>query len=166
MITTTETTTTARPPQVGEKAPDFKLILATGGMFQLSEATKKGPVIVAFFPGAFTGTCTKEMCSFTSSWNEYSKLGAQFVGVSVDSKHAQKAFIEKEKLGVPLASDFEKTTVRQWGVQWDSPWGVASKRATFIVDRSGVVRHANVQANASEEPNYAEIQAALAKVRT
>jgi peroxiredoxin len=157
----------ARTPNVGDKAPNFELPIgkdeATGKakLFNLHEAAKRGPVVVAFFPGAFTGTCTKEMACFTNDWNKYAALGAQFIGVSVDSVIALKAFAEKNNYKVPFASDFERRTVSQWNLLGSFWWGPASKRATFIVDRTGTVRYANVQANSDVEPNYAEIQAAL-----
>lgn len=161
MSATTAATSMGRPPKVGEKAPDFTLNTTDGKPWTLSQALRNGPVVVCFMPGAFTGTCTKEMCNFTAHWSEYQTLGAQVVGVTVDSKHAQMAWAAKEGIKIPLVSDFEKMVNAQWGVQWTSPWGLTNKRATFVVDRTGVVRYANVQTNASEEPNYAEIQQTL-----
>lgn len=158
---TTTTATIGRTPQVGQKAPEIKLNTSTGTPWSLHDAVKNGPVVVCFMAGAFTGTCTKEVCNFTANWNQYEKLGAQVVGVTVDSKHAQNAWIAKENLKIPLVSDFEKKTVHAWGLSWDSPWGTTSKRSTFVVDRTGTVRYANVQAVASDEPNYGDVQAAL-----
>lgn len=166
-----QTATVARTPAVGEKAPNIELPTgkdpATGKatMFNLAEACKNGPVIVAFYPGAFTGTCTKEMCNFTDTWNEYAKLGAQFIGISVDSVVAQKAFAEKNNIKVPFASDFERKTVNQWNLLWNSWWGPVAKRATFVVDRSGAIRYSHVQTDANLEPPYDEIKAALAKLK-
>jgi glutaredoxin-dependent peroxiredoxin len=159
----TSTTTTAAPPQVGQKAPEITLPNTMDGSkpWSLHEALKKGPVVVAFMPGAFTGTCTKESCNFTANLSDYAKFGAQVVGVTVDSKHAQAAWAARDNIKIPLLSDFEKKTVTAWGLTWASSWGNTTKRATFIVDRNGIVRYANVQPNASDEPNYAEIQKAL-----
>lgn len=155
------TTTQARPPQVGQKAPDFSLVSAQVGTFTLGEAAKKGPVVVAFFPGAFTTPCTKEMCNFSDNWTAYEKLGAQVVGVSVDSKHAQKAFAEKSNIKVPMASDFEKKTVQAYGLGWNANWGLTSKRAVFVVGRDMTVKWAWITEDAGVEPPYAEIQKAL-----
>lgn len=157
----TQTTTVGRAPTVGEKAPDLSLNTSTGTPWSLKDAVTNGPVVVAFMPGAFTGTCTKEVCSFTANWNQYQTLGAQVVGVTVDSKHAQNAWIAKENVKIPLLTDFEKKFVNAWGVTWDSSWGKTAKRATFVVDKTGTIRYANVQAVAGDEPNYADIQKAL-----
>lgn len=155
------TTTMATPPQVGQTAPDITLPTTDGKPWTLGEAIRKGPVVLCFMPGAFTGICTKEMCNFTANWSQYEKLQAQVVGITVDSKHAQLAWAAKENIRIPLLSDFEKKILNGWGLGWNSSWGLTNKRATFVVDRSGVVRYAAVQANAGEEPNYAEIQKTL-----
>ena len=166
MTTTTTSTMMGKTPTVGDKAPNFELVNGKGAdgkatKFNLLEACKNGPVVVAFFPGAFTGTCTKEMCNFSETWAEFAKLSAQFIGVSVDSWHAQKAFAEKHNIKVPFASDFEHKTVDAWNVVWNSWWGPVAKRATFVVDRTGTITYANVQSDANLEPNYAEIKNAL-----
>jgi peroxiredoxin len=168
--TSTQTTTMTKTPSIGDKAPNFVLVNGKGPdgkatFYNLHEACKNGPVILAFFPGAFTGTCTKEMCRFSDDWSEWSMLKAQFVGVSVDSWHAQKAFAEKNGIKVPMASDFERKAINTYGVVWNSWWGPTAKRATFIVDRNATVQYANVQTNMDLEPNYAEIRAALSKVK-
>lgn len=155
-----------KPPGVGDPAPDFRLVNGKGSdgratFFQLSEACRKGPVIVAFFPGAFTATCTKELCSFSDHWAAYESLGAQFVGVSVDSWRVLDAFAKANKVRLGFASDFERTTINRWGLVWDSWWGPCSRRATFVVDRRGTVRYARVEEDADREPDYAAIQAAL-----
>lgn len=158
MTTTTTTTTT---PQVGEKAPEIALNTADGKPWRLSEAVRQGPMVLCFMPGAFTGTCTKEMCAFTDRINDFQKTGAQVVGITVDSKHAQAAWSARDNIQVPLVSDFEKKVLNEWGLGWASSWGLTYKRATFVLDRSGTVRYANVQANASEEPPYDEVRRAV-----
>lgn len=163
--TSSTTTTTGSPPEVGQKAPDFTLPVAgTKETWTLSKATQKGPVVLAFFPGAFTGTCTKEFCTFTADWGQFEKLGAQVVGVNVDSVHSQKAWAEKEHIKIPLVSDFEKKVVPQYGIVWNAWWGLTSKRAVFVVDQSGVVRYRWVSEDAGVEPNYADLKAALQKL--
>lgn len=159
-----------KAPAVGEPAPPLILLMpkdATGKprVFDLHAAIKQGPVIVAFFPGTFTSTCTSEMACFTNDWNQYAALGAQFIGVSVDSVPSQKAFTEKHGYKVPFGSDFEKKAIRDWGVESKFWWGHVSRRATFVVDRNGVVRYADVQQNSDFEPNYTEIQAVLKTLR-
>ncbi len=159
MVTTT--TTMPATPQVGQKAPEIALTTSQGTPWSLTATVRNGPVVVCFMPGAFTGTCTKEMCNFTANWPQYEKMGSQVVGITVDSKHAQNAWAAKENIKIPLLTDFEKKTSQAWGVAWNSPWGWTNKRATFVVDRSGLVRYAHVQANAADEPPYADIQKAL-----
>lgn len=159
-----------RPPRVGEKAPRLELINGKGpdgkaAWFRLSEACRKGPVVVAFFPGAFTATCTKELCRFTEDWSRYDSLGVGFIGVSVDSWRVLEAYARAHDIRVPLGSDFERVAVREWGLVWDSWWGPCARRATFVVDRSGTIRFAEVQADADPEPDYAGIQATLQGLR-
>lgn len=161
----TTTATMSQPPTVGQKAPDFTLNGTDGKPWTLSQAVKNGPVVVCFLPGAFTAVCTKEMCNFTTNWSQYQALNAQVVGVTVDSIPAQRAWAAKENIRIPLASDFEKKVLQQWGLVWGASWGNTYKRATFVVDRAGTVRYANVQAVAGEEPNYPEIQKALQELK-
>ncbi|MBI2078893.1 MAG: redoxin domain-containing protein [Euryarchaeota archaeon] len=166
-MTQTASSTVGRTPRVGEKAPNFELPMGRqegtykARLFNLHEACKSGPVVVAFFPGTFTKTCAKEMACFTSDWNRYASLGAQFIGVSVDSVPNQKAWAEKHGYTVPFASDLRGRVLREWDLVWESWWGPVYKRATFIIDRGGVVRYASVLASVDLEPDYTEIQAAL-----
>ncbi len=158
-----------KPPTVGEKAPRLDLVTGKGPdgrptWFRLHEAVKKGPVIIAFFPGAFTSTCTSEMACFTRDWNKYAASGAQVIGVSVDSFPSLRAFSEKHGYKVPFGSDFEKVATREWGLEEPFWWGRVAKRATFIVGRDGVVRYADVLPDSDLEPNYAEIQQVIQKL--
>ena len=155
--------TAGTPPKVGEKAPRLELVTGKGPdggptWFRLQEAIQNGPVIVAFFPGAFTSTCTSEMACFTRDWNKYGASGVQVIGVSVDSFPSLRAFSERHGYKVPFGSDFEKVATRAWGLEEPFWWGRVAKRATFIVDRDGVVRYADVLPNSDLEPDYAEIQ--------
>lgn len=155
------TTVNTKTVTVGQKAPDFTLPLATGDSVTLSQVCEKGPVVVAFFPGAFTTPCTKEVCTFSEGWGEFEKLGAHFIGVTPDSIHAQKAWIARDNIQVPLASDFEKTVLDLYGVGWNAPWGLTNKRCVFVVNKQGVVSYAWVSEDAKAEPNYAEIRECL-----
>jgi glutaredoxin-dependent peroxiredoxin len=160
-MTTTTATTTGHSPRVGEMAPDFTLNTSDGTPWTLSQAVQNGPVVLAFMPGAFTTPCTKEMCTFTDNLNTYKELNAQVVGVTVDSRHAQNAWKQRDNIQVPLLSDFEKTVSSQWGNLWDAPWGKTNRRSTFVIDRSMKVRFAFVQEKAGDDPPYADVQAAL-----
>lgn len=160
----------ARTPTVGDKAPD--LVLATGKdpstgkavIFRLSEAVKEGPVVVAFFPGAFTSTCTKELCAFSDAWDAWAGLGARFIGVSVDSVPALRAYAAKHAIKLLLGSDFERVAIRRWNVVWDSWWGPVAKRSTFVVDRTGTIRYARVESSQDDEPPYDDIKAVVSSL--
>ena len=101
---------------VGAKAPDFTLHNQNHELVTLSDVLKKGPVVLAFLPGAFSGTCTTELCTFRDSAGELDTLSAQVLGVSVDTFFALKAWSDANKFTFPLLSDFNKTVIAQYGV--------------------------------------------------
>ncbi len=154
--------------RLGQKAPEFALPDADKKTRALSEFTNQGPVILAFFPFAFSGTCDKEMCTFRDGFGTLQSTGTQLVGVSVDSSYSLKAFAQTYNLQFPLLSDFNKKVVRLYGVLQD-PWvglgykGVA-KRATFVLDKRGILRHRWVTDIPSEEPPYGEVMKAAQKL--
>jgi peroxiredoxin len=149
---------------VGAKAPDFTLPDQDNKPVTLSEQLKKGPVVLAFFPAAFSGVCTTEMCRFRDSASDLDKVHAQVIGVSVDTFFALKAWADAQKLRFPLLSDFNKTVIRQYGVTNPDMIGMKdiAKRAVFVIDKSGVVRHREVLEDARNEPDYAKVNQALA----
>ena len=149
---------------VGAKAPDFTLMNQDREPVTLSEQLKKGPVVLAFMPAAFSGTCTTEMCTFRDSSSDLNKVSAKVLGVSVDSFFALKAWADAQKLNFPLLSDFNKTVIRQYGVVNPDMIGLKdiSKRAVFVIDRNGVVRHREVLDDARNEPDYGKVKQALA----
>lgn len=154
------------PPRVGQPAPALDLVMpkdASGrpGRFVLADAVKKGPVIVAFIPGAYTSTCHEEMCNFRDSWGEFAKLDAQFIAVSPDGPHVQKAWATDIGVTLPFGSDLDKENIRRWGVEWRAWWGTVAKRATFVVDKNGIVRFAEVLPDADLLPTYQRIREAL-----
>lgn len=154
--------------RLGQRAPEFSLPDADKKTRSLGEFTRLGTVILAFFPFAFSGVCDKEMCAFRDGFGALQGAGAQLVGVSVDSSFSLKAFAQTYNLQFPLLSDFNKKVTKLYGVLQD-PWpglgykGVA-KRATFVVDRKGVLRHRWVTEIPSEEPPYAEVVKAAQKL--
>jgi peroxiredoxin len=150
----------------GAKAPDFTLPNQDREPVTLSEQLKKGPVVLAFFPAAFSSVCTTEMCTFNDSSSELSKLDATVLGVSVDTFFALKAWSDAQSLNFPLLSDFNKDVIRQYGVVNPDMIGLKdiSKRATFVIDRGGIVRHAEVLEDARNEPDYAKVKQALASL--
>jgi peroxiredoxin len=149
---------------VGAKAPDFTLPNQDREPVTLSEQLKKGPVVLAFFPAAFSSVCTTEMCNFRDSASELNAVNATVLGVSVDTFFALKAWADAQKLNFPLLSDFNKTTIRQYGVVNPDMIGLKdiAKRAVFVIDRNGVVRHREVLDDARNEPDYGKVKQALA----
>ena len=148
---------------VGSTAPDFTLTNQDRQPVTLS-AQRGKPVVLAFFPAAFSSVCAKEMCTFRDSMAQLGKANAQVFGISVDTFFTLKAFQTDQKLTFPLLSDFNKDVIRKYGVVNPDMIGLKdiSKRATFVIDRSGVVRHAEVLEDARNEPDYAKVKQTLA----
>jgi peroxiredoxin len=151
---------------VGNKAPDFTLQNQDRDNVTLSEELKKGPVVLAFFPAAFSGTCQKEMCTFRDSAADLNKVNAKVLGVSTDTFFALKAWGDQQKLNFPLLSDYNKDIIRKYGVVNPDMIGLKdiAKRAVFVIDRSGTVRHREVLDDARNEPNYDEVKKSLASL--
>ncbi len=153
-------------PEVGEKAPEFSLYDSEKKMRSLSEFLAPGQkTILAFFPGAFTSTCTKEMCAFRDMYGELEKLKGRVVGVSVDPPFAQKAFAEKNNLTFPLLCDFKREVVEKYGVVWKNLGGVegydTANRAVFVVDDSGKIVFRWVAENPGNLPDFEAVKKAL-----
>ena len=153
--------------EVGMAAPDFSLYDADRKATSLSDFRGKN-VVLAFYPGAFTGVCTTEMCTFRDRMDGLNSLNAQVLGISVDGAFAQKAFSDQNNLNFPLLSDFQRETVNQYDLAIPNFAGMegytASKRAVYVVDGEGVVRYAWVGPNPGVEPDYDEVQAELGKL--
>ena len=109
-------------------------------------ASRGQPVVLAFFPAAFSSVCTKELCTFRDSLGRLNDANAQVYGISVDTFFALKAFHDSQKLTFPLLSDFNKQVIRDYGVFNEDMIGLKgiSKRAVFVLDKEGVVRHREV----------------------
>ena len=152
---------------VGDKAPDFTLTNQDRAPVTLAEELKKGPVVLAFFPAAFSGTCTKEMCTFRDSMSELNRVSANVLGVSTDTFFALKAWADAQRLTFPLLSDYNKTVITQYGVVNPDMIGLhnIAKRATFVIDRNGIIRHSEVLEDARNEPDYEKVRSALAGLR-
>jgi peroxiredoxin len=152
------------PVDVGAKAPDFTLPNQDREQVTLSEQLKKGPVVLAFFPAAFSGVCTKEMCTFRDSMAELNKVSGTVLGVSTDTFFSLKAWGDQQKLTFPLLSDFNKDVIRKYDVVNPEMIGLKdiAKRAVFVIGRDGTVKHREVLDDARNEPDYTKINAALA----
>lgn len=150
-------------PTVNVKAPDFELTSNKGDKVKLSDQIALGPVVIVFFPLAFTGVCTEEMCEIRDGMSDLSGLKAQVFAISVDSRFALNAFAEKLNLEFPLLSDFNKEVSKAYGAQYDNFLGMVgvAKRAAFVVDKAGIVRYSWVSEDAKIKPDLAEIRKAL-----
>ena len=158
------------PIPTGTKAPDFTLkSKQASGLVdvKLSNNFGKKNTVVLFFPLAFTSVCTKEMCDLTAGLGAYTSLNADVIGVSVDSPFTQEAWAQKEKIGITLASDLNKTTTRSYGVIFPMLAGVGdtSARAAFVIDKNGVVQYSEQTPTPKDLPNFDAIKAALAKLK-
>ena len=151
---------------VGSKAPDFTLPNQDRAPVTLSDELKKGPVVLAFFPGAFSGVCTSEMCTLRDATAELNTVNAQVLGVSTDTFFALKAWADAQTFTFPLLSDYNKEVIAKYGVVNPDMIGLKNiaKRAVFVIDRSGVVRHREVLDDARNEPDYAKLKQAVASL--
>ena len=155
---------------VGTKAPDFTLkSKQASGLADvtLSNNFGKKNTVLLFFPAAFTGVCTKEMCDITSGLNAYSSLNAEVIAVSVDSPFAQEDWAQKEKIGITLASDLNKKVSEAYGTLLPDLLGMGSvsARAAFVVDRNGVIQYSEQTASPKELPNFHRIKETLGKLK-
>lgn len=155
---------------VGSKAPDFSLKSRKGGAVvdvKLADTLGKKNTVILFFPLAFTGVCTTEMCDVTAGLNAYQGMNAEVIGISVDSPFAQEAWAAKEKISITLASDLNKKTAKDYGVLLDDLGGFGSTaaRAAFVIDRNGVVQYSEQTATVKDLPNFNAIRETLGKLK-
>ena len=143
----------------GDIAPLFTLNNTTNEPVSL-DAYKGKPVVVLFFPLAFTGVCTEELCTMRDNMGQYEGVGAQVLAISVDSPFTLAQFKDKEDLNFPLLSDFNKTASTSYDVLYEEFFGMhgVSKRSAFVVDQEGKIAYSEVLENAGDQPNYHAIQ--------
>jgi peroxiredoxin len=163
------------PIAVGTKAPDFALSTKTAEgpkQIRLSDNFEKKNTLLLFFPMAFTGTCTTEMCEVSAGLNVYTNSNAAVYGISGDNPFAQEAWAQKEKITVPLLSDYEHKVAKDYGVMYDSflpqmnlGMGGVPKRSAFVIDKNGVIQYAESNDDARQLPNFDKIKAKLAELR-
>src|SRR5260221_6941395 len=154
---------------VGAKAPDFTLkSKQASGLVdvKLSNNFGKKNTVLLFFPLAFTGVCTQEMCDITAGLGAYSSLNADVIGVSVDSPFSQEAWAQKEKIGITLASDLNKKTAEAYGTLMPDliGLGAVSARAAFVIDKNGVIQYSEQTPTPKELPNFHPIKETLSKL--
>ena len=163
------------PLAVGTKAPDFTLSTKTAeGPKQIKPSDNFGKknTVLLFFPMAFTGTCTTEMCEVSSGLSAYSNMNAAVYGISGDNPFAQEAWAQKEKITVPLLSDYEHEVAKAYDVMYDSflpqmNLGMAGvpKRSAFIIDKNGMIQYAESNDDARQLPNFEKIKAKLEELK-
>jgi glutaredoxin-dependent peroxiredoxin len=163
------------PLAVGTKAPEFTLSTKTADgpkRIKLSDNFGKKNTLLLFFPMAFTGTCTTEMCGVSTDLAAYSSLNASVYGISGDNPFAQEAWAQKERITVPLLSDYEHKVTKAYDVAYDSflpqmnlGMGGVSKRAVFIIDRDGVIQYVQSNDDARALPNFDKVKTKLAELK-
>jgi glutaredoxin-dependent peroxiredoxin len=160
---------------VGTPAPDFTLPTKTADgpkQVKLSDNFGKQNTLLLFFPMAFTGTCTTEMCGVSMDLSAYGSLNAVVFGISGDNPFAQEAWAQKEKITVPLLSDYEHKVAQAYDVAYDSflpqinlGMGGVPKRAVFVIDRKGIIQYSECDDDARALPNFDKIKAKLAELQ-
>ena len=153
--------------QVGEKAPLFKLYSSEKKEISLEDYQGKN-VVVLFFPQAFTGVCTEELCSMRDGIAEYNKMDTEVVAISVDSVFTLDRYKKDQELNFPLLSDFNKDVSRAYGSLYeDFVFGMkgVSKRSAFVVDKDGIIRYAEVLESAGDLPNFSSVKETLAQLQ-
>ena len=149
---------------VGSKAPDFILVDTERKERTLSEFLNR-KTILAFYPGAFTGVCDKELCTLRDAMTNFNNMNAQVVGISVDSPFANKGFADVNRLTFSLLSDYTREVCKKYAGVHENFAGVqgytVSKRAVFVLDKAGIVKYSWITENPGVEPPYEEINKAL-----
>lgn len=154
------------PLSTGDTAPSFTLYDESRNAFSLEEARQDGPVVLLFFPGAFTSVCTTELNSVGNDYGRYQDLGAQVVGISTDSPFALAEFKKANDFPFRLLSDHDAEVSAAYGAKYDNdftPMNLdrVSKRAAFVVDRDGTIAYAEVLDNAGKQPDFDAVLGAL-----
>jgi peroxiredoxin len=154
----------------GTKAPDFTLkSKQASGLVdvQLSKNFGKKNTVLLFFPAAFTGVCTKEMCDISGGLSSYAGLNAEVIAVSVDSPFAQEAWAQKEKISITLASDLNKEVIKKYDVVFPMLAGAGdtAARAAFVIDKQGVVQYSEQTPTPKDLPNFEKVKETLAKTK-
>jgi peroxiredoxin len=157
------------PINVGSKAPDFTLKSknATGLVdVTLSGNFGKKNTVLLFFPAAFTGVCTQELCEISAGFGQYSTLNAAVIGVSIDTPFAQEAWAKQERITIPLVSDLDKKVIKDYDVVFPNLAGIGATaaRAAFVIDKQGVVQYAEQTASPKDLPNFDALKKTLASL--
>jgi len=158
---------TMAKPEVGDRAPDFTLVNHEMKPTSLKDYRGK-KVLLAFYPGAFTSTCTKEMCNIRDSLADLEELDAQVLAVSVNDPFSNRAFHDENSLSFPLLCDYTRKTIESYGVVQENFAGLTgyttAKRSVFIIDQEGIIRYKWVTENPGVEPDYEELRRQIIKI--
>lgn len=150
--------------ELDQKAPDFELTDQDGNKVRLSDFRGKQNVILAFYPADFTPVCTKELCGFRDDLSQFKSKGAHVLGISVQPQSSKKKFAAKLGLNFPILADEKKEVAKAYGVM--GPLGLHTRRATFIVDREGIVRHKDVEPLSIMRPDDSKLLRVLEGLST
>ncbi|HNR19554.1 MAG TPA: redoxin domain-containing protein [Bacteroidia bacterium] len=151
------------PLAKGQPAPNFSLIDSTKQKITLSEQ-RGNIVLLLFVPAAFTGTCTKEMCSTSDDLNYYNNLNCKVFGISTDSIFVLAKWKEEQKIAFPLLADYNKEVTKLYGVNYtEFVHGMkgTSKRSAFVIDKNGMVKYAEVLESAGDIPDFGKIKSVI-----
>lgn len=146
-------------PQIGERAPDFTAPSTSGSDVSLDSFRGKRNVLLAFFPLAFTGTCSKELVCFTEDFDQFAGKGVEILPISVDAVPSLREFKNKLQMKTDLLSDFRRDISRAYGVLNEDRF--YSNRAYFLIDKSGTVRWSHIESNNSDRRDNQELLAAI-----
>ncbi len=152
----------------GQMAPNFSLYDQNGNQVELLSYRGK-PVVLAFFPAAFTGVCQKEMCEFRDSITSFVNMNAQVLAISVDGRFSNAEFAKQNKLNFPVLSDYTHSTIKDYGVEFHNLAGmegyVVARRSVFVIDATGKIVWSWVSTQPTQEPEYSEISKAVESLK-
>ncbi len=151
---------------IGQAAPDFKLFNTEKKEISLSDYKGKNLVIL-FFPLAFTGVCTAELCNIRDNYNEYTSLNAEVIGVSIDSLFSLEKFKKEQNYNFELLSDFNKTTAKAYDSLYETfGFGMlgVTKRSAIVIDKNGIIQYVEILEDAGKQPDFDKIKATLKKI--
>jgi peroxiredoxin len=153
--------------QAGDKAPPFTLPDRPGNEIDVGERIGQRPVVLLFFPLAFSGVCTTEMCTMRDDWSQWGDLDADVFGISVDSPFVNAKFREENDVPFPLLSDFNKRVAADYGVLYEEFFGLqgVAKRSAFVIGTDGTVVYQWVTEDSGVEPDYGAVREAVARAR-
>jgi peroxiredoxin len=152
---------------IGSQGPSFTLkSKSASGLADVTLPVAGKNTVILFFPLAFTGVCTQELCDITAGLSSYSDLNADVIGISVDSPFAQEAWAQKEKIGITLVSDLNKEATKAYDVLFPGLAGIGdtSARAAFVVDKNGIIQYSEQTATPKDLPDFNAVKAKLAKL--